>query len=240
MKNIISRLISALFCSDFFLAVVRYHAYRVRVFVKKMASDCDAHNKIVLDVGAQDLPYKKFFKKARYYSQDIVQNSSGTVDYVCDINKGMAEIRDGSFDYILCTQVLEHVSNPHTAFAEFNRVLKRGGRVYLTTHLCFEEHMIPYDYFRFTRYGLRYLGDSSGFKLVHIAPHGGVFHLIALIFDTLPVKLFIERESCLYYLYFSLFFVPIFLFNSVCFLLDFLDRKKEMTINYECIYEKLS
>ncbi len=34
---------------------------------------------------------------------------------------------DGSFDTILCTEVLEHVPAPETALREFNRVLRPGG-----------------------------------------------------------------------------------------------------------------
>lgn len=217
---------------------MRYHAYRIRIFVEKMALDCDIDGKRILDIGACDIPYEKFFKKAIYCSQDIVQNKNKTIDYICDINKGLIGVENESFDYILCTQVLEHLKKPHIAFKEFDRILKPNGKVFLTTHLCFEEHMIPYDYFRFTKYGLKYLGESNNFKLARIKPHGGIFHLIALIFSTLPIKLFIKRETVWYYLYLTVFFIPIFLFNSLCFVLDFLDRERNMTINYECVYEK--
>lgn len=203
-----------------------------------MAEKYDESGIKVLDVGAQNSPYKKYFKKASYLTQDIEQNSEKNIDFIGDICEGIPEIKDGSFDFIICTQVLEHLKEPKNAFQEFNRILKKDGQLYLTTHLCFEEHMIPNDFFRFTKYGLRYLGESTGFNVVHILPHGGIFQLIALIFDTLLVKL-LFKQGLLYYLYIAVFTIPIFIFNLICYLLDYLDRDKVMTINYESIYKKI-
>ena len=47
------------------------------------------------------------------------------------------------------------------------RVLKPGGKVFLTTHMAFEEHMLPHDYWRFTEFGIKLLGERAKFKAVH-------------------------------------------------------------------------
>jgi SAM-dependent methyltransferase len=219
------------------LRIMRYHMYRIDKFMREAAGKYNVTGKKILDIGAQDSPYKKYFDKMDYYSQDIVQNSKHSIDFVGDINDGLSSVKDSSFDYIICTQVLEHIKEPKVAFGEFNRILKPGGRLFLTTHLCFEEHMIPFDYFRFTKYGLRYLGESTGFDIESISAHGGIFQVIAIIFDTLLIKLFF-KTGFLYYLYAVIFTLPIFVFNSLCYLLDFLDRDKTMTLNYECTYIK--
>ncbi len=231
-----------LFFSDLYwrifpVKILRYHVYRIEKFVQEMASQYDVSGKSLIDIGAQDGVYKKYFRHLRYVTQDIQQNKSGTVDIIGDINEGIAEISDESFDYILCTQVLEHIREPHKVFREFCRILKPGGKIFLTTHLCFEEHMIPHDYFRFTRYGLRYLGEGHGFTVERIAPHGGIFQVLALIIDTIPVKLFFKR-GILYYIYGVIFTVPILALNSLCAILDIFDRDPIMTLNYECIYRK--
>jgi len=219
------------------LKFMRYHSYRIEKFVQSIALKFDKKGKNILDIGAENSPYKKYFKHIGYFTQDIKQNSTKTIDFVGDINGGLLNIKDESFDFILCTQVLEHIKNPDNAFKTFNRILKPGGKLFLTTHQCFEEHMIPYDYFRFTRYGLKFLGESSGFSLQHIAPHGGIFHVLALIIDTIPIKLFFKK-GFIYYIYLFVFTIPILIFNIFCYILDFLDRDKIMTLNYECIYEK--
>ncbi|MFH1048212.1 MAG: methyltransferase domain-containing protein [Patescibacteria group bacterium] len=237
LQRKIVNFLTIIYFKIFPLRIMRYHLYRIETFIKSIAKKHDISKRKMLDIGAQNSPYKKYFTKLDYYSQDIEQNSNGSIDFVGDINEGLDMIKDNSFDYILCTQVLEHIREPKKAFQEFYRILKPNGKIFLTTHLCFEEHMIPFDYFRFTKYGLRYLGESNGFIVEYISPQGGIFQVIALIFDTLLIKLFFKR-GFLYYFYVVVFTVPIFIFNTFCYLLDFLDRDKIMTLNYECIYKK--
>lgn len=221
------------------LRIMRYHLFRIEEFIKLISKKYCFESSKVLDIWAQNSPYKKYFSHTQYFSQDIEQSSDNSIDFVWDINNWLDMIENWSFDFIVCTQVLEHIREPHIAFEEFNRILKPWGMVFLTTHLCFEEHMIPYDYFRFTRYWLKYLGESRWFILNHIEAHWWIFQLIALIFDTLLIKLFIKRDTIWYYLYIIVFTIPIFVFNSICYLLDFLDKNKDMTLNYECIYKKM-
>lgn len=40
---------------------------------------------------------------------------------------------DASFDYIACTEVIEHLENPQALLREFHRVLRTDGRLYLST-----------------------------------------------------------------------------------------------------------
>lgn len=216
---------------------MRYHAYRIDVFVKNIASSINKKNKMLLDIGAENSPYKKYFNKLQYFTLDIEQNSNKTISFVGDLNEKIDIIKSNSFDYILCTQVLEHIKRPHNAFSEFSRILKPGGKLFLTTHMSFDLHMEPNDFFRFTKYGLKSLGEDVGLKLVHLQPHGGIFHVLSYILTGLPIKV-IGRDNIFYYLYLILLFVPILIFNIFIYAIDYLDRAKSMTLNYECIYEK--
>jgi SAM-dependent methyltransferase len=64
---------------------------------------------------------------------------------------------DNSYDFILCTEVLEHLHAPHVAISEMDRVLRSGGTLVLTTRFVFPIHDAPHDYYRYTKYGLQYL-----------------------------------------------------------------------------------
>lgn len=227
-----------IYLTIFPLKIIKYHNYRTMKFIEDIVDKYDRKGKKLIDIGAGDCPYKKDFKMLLYFSQDIKQNKEKTIDVIGDINKGLSKIYNKSFDYILCTQVLEHLKEPQLVFKEFNRILKTGGKVFLTTHMCYDEHMVPYDYFRFTKYGLKYLGESNGFRVEHIAPHGGIFQVLVRILNTLPIKLFF-KSGFLYYFYLVIATIPIFILNSIGFLLDFLDVEKSMTLNYECIYRKI-
>lgn len=223
----------------FFLMIVRNHYQRNALFCQEVARKYDRNNAILLDVGAGNTPGRKYFINICYLTQDIVQNKEGSINYVCDINEGIPEIQNSTIDFILSTQVLEHVKEPHKVFKEFNRLLKTNGRVFLTTNMCYEEHMIPYDYFRYTQYGLRYLGESSGFEAEAIKPHGGYFQVLYYLLFNLPIFIFVKRGSILYYLYLSVFMIPFFLLGIVVYVLDTLDFNKNITVNYECIFRKI-
>ena len=67
----------------------------------------------------------------------------------------------------------EHVPDPIAVLREMNRILKKGGRLWLTTPLFFEEHMHPYDFYRYTQHGLSYLATRCGFQPERIAPLEG-------------------------------------------------------------------
>lgn len=51
----------------------------------------------------------------------------------CDLEKDSFPFKDEQFDYILCTEVIEHMNNPYHLLNETNRVLKKGGKLLLTT-----------------------------------------------------------------------------------------------------------
>jgi ubiquinone/menaquinone biosynthesis C-methylase UbiE len=41
---------------------------------------------------------------------------------------------DDSFNFIISTEVFEHIPNPYKAFAETYRILKKGVRIFLLFH----------------------------------------------------------------------------------------------------------
>jgi len=67
---------------------------------------------------------------------------------------------------VLCTQVLEHAPQPYELMAEMARVLKPGGALVMTLPFVWEEHEAPYDFLRFTTFGVRRLVGASGLKIV--------------------------------------------------------------------------
>jgi len=116
-----------------------------------------------LDAGAGDGRYRHFFDHLAYESADFCQvdKAYGHIDYVCDLAD--IPVPDGTFEAIACTQVLEHVREPQAILREFHRILTSNGKLFLTAPLHYEEHEIPFDYYRYTQYGLRHLMATAGF-----------------------------------------------------------------------------
>ena len=104
-----------------------------------------------LDLGAQNGPYAGHFP--RRIAVDL--NPGAGVQLRADAHT--LPFLDGSFDVVLCTEVLEHLPEPQRAIDEMYRVLQPGGQLLLTTRFLFPIHDAPHDYFRYTKYGLRYL-----------------------------------------------------------------------------------
>jgi SAM-dependent methyltransferase len=113
----------------------------------------------ILDVGCGVKPYYPFFARVAgsYVGVDVVENPVAEL-------LGPVEalpVDDGSFDVVLCTQVLEHADDPAQAVRKLRRVTARGGRVLASTHGVQVYHPSPVDYWRWTHEGLRRLFDEN-------------------------------------------------------------------------------
>ena len=80
-----------------------------------------------------------------------------------------------SFDAVLCIEVLEHTTDPYTSIEEIARVLNESGSVMITAPLNAPLHEEPNDYFRFTKYGLRFLIERAGLEANRVMPLGGTW-----------------------------------------------------------------
>jgi SAM-dependent methyltransferase len=189
-------------------------------------------NARVLDAGAGEGNYRDNFKAQRYCGLDL-----GVGDGAWDYSKldvlgdlSILPFRDGVFDATLNVVTLEHVREPARVIEELSRVLAPGGRLLIVAPHEWEEHQQPHDYFRYTRYGLRYLLERAGFQEIQVEPVGGFFRLLsrrllnALQFFPGPLALLA-----------ALFFAPPALILP---LLDPLDQKRNFTLGYICSARK--
>jgi SAM-dependent methyltransferase len=123
----------------------------------------------VLDAGAGSGPYRDYFTHTRYEAADFERvpgkEYSGN-HYVCDLSA--IPVEDSRYDLIFLTQVLEHLPHPCAVLAELHRVLKLDGQLWASAPLFYEEHEQPYDFYRYTQFGLRRLFEESGFKDLQI------------------------------------------------------------------------
>lgn len=120
----------------------------------------------LLDVGCGSKPYRSLFDVAEYVGLDIdtpISRQRGVADV---FYSGQAfPFEPESFDAVLCNQVLEHVFNPDEFLAEVSRVLRPGGRLLLTVPFVWDEHEQPWDYARYSSFGLKALLEKQGFRI---------------------------------------------------------------------------
>lgn len=134
----------------------------------------------ILDVGAGDGRYGKlpFSEKIDYCCTDLAfTNSNVGPDYLDFISSAESiPLPDGSIDVVFNFAVLEHVSCPECCIAEIERVLKNDGIAFLIFPLVRPEHMIPFDFQRFTRFWLPDLIRKKELKIeiVEQLPSNGI------------------------------------------------------------------
>lgn len=134
----------------------------------------------LLDVGCGVKPFKKIY--ASYCKNSIgidVETSphqKTEVDVIYDGKK--IPFEDGRFDYVLCTEVMEHVPEPAAFLKEINRVMKPGGILIMTTPFLVPLHEEPYDFYRYTKHGIKHLLLQAGFRLEHLESFCGYWGVL--------------------------------------------------------------
>lgn len=86
------------------------------------------------------------------HTADITENNSATIP-------------DGSYDTVICTEVVEHTRSPSAVFAEIHRLLKPSGHAIITVPCDFRMHGPLPDSWRITEHGVRTLAREAGFRI---------------------------------------------------------------------------
>lgn len=139
----------------------------------------------VLDYGSGDSPLKDYlltiFKKyvaADYLATNAKHNSRPTVVIM---ENQRTDLPDSSFDCIILTEVLEHIAEPELALKEIRRLLKENGVIIGSIPFFQNEHEEPYDFYRYTYYGLEYLFKKNGFKVIEIDYIGDMLGVLIVL-----------------------------------------------------------
>ena len=140
---------------------------------------------VMYDLGCGERPYEDFFLK--YVDKNAGVDWSGTMhnlkaDVVADLNKPLP-IENEVADTIISLSVMEHLCEPQTMLNEARRILKPGGAMILQVPWQWHVHEAPYDFYRYTPYGLRYMFAKAGFVDIVVEPAAGFFTTWILKFN---------------------------------------------------------
>jgi SAM-dependent methyltransferase len=171
----------------------------------------------LLDVGCGMKPYESLLTQrgSRYYGTDWPVSMEGSygdltrADFFSD--SMVLPFREGTFDTVISTQMLEHVRHPEIVIPEMARVLKPDGILILSAPMTWPLHEEPFDYYRYTLHGLRHLLKEADFEILDEIRRGNNWTTMAQMFlDTqlgnlgqrLPEKLYsalagwLQQEKC--------------------------------------------
>ncbi len=140
---------------------------------------------VLLDFGCGGQPYRELFKLrvAKYIGADVAAAKGIQLDLEL-VPDMPVPLEDASIDTVLSTQTLEHVYDSRFYIRECYRLLKPGGSLILSAPMQWRLHEVPYDYWRFTRYGLSELLTRNGFAIDSMTPCGGAFALAGQIINS--------------------------------------------------------
>lgn len=178
----------------------------------------------VLDIGCGTKPYKKwldFSKVSEYVGVDVVESKEVDI-LIVPLEKWPLE--DASFDCIMTAQVLEHVEDLKDTLGQIKRVLKPGGRLLVTVPFLYPVHGVPFDFRRFTTYGVKEMFESD-YEVLEVCAIGRLGSTLALLLLT-------GIENNLNHNFFTRFlkgiFLPVwlpfcFLVNVLCQIINYID-----------------
>ena len=138
-----------------------------------------------LDAGCGMQPFRPMIEAGgyNYTGLDVIQNRVGTVDLLGALDESFPEPLKSiqPFDFILCTEVLEHVAGWALAYANLAWLLAPGGRLLLTCPHFYPLHEVPYDFWRPTPFAVEYFAKANGLNVVHLENAGGPWEVLGTL-----------------------------------------------------------
>ncbi|MEW6470164.1 MAG: class I SAM-dependent methyltransferase [Bacteroidota bacterium] len=140
-----------------------------------------------LDVGCGSKPYLHLFRNAtEYIGLDVEQSGhSHKLEQIDVFYDGQRfPFGENTFDSLVFFEVLEHVFNPDTFLDQIRTVVKPGGYCLITVPFMWGEHEQPYDYARYSSFGLRHLLEKHGFEVIRSKKYLTDARLIFLLINS--------------------------------------------------------
>lgn len=152
----------SLFINPFFF--IRRGLYRG---IKKNATSLSGR---LIDFGCGRKPYRNLFQVDEYIGIDIEVSGHNHEESEVDVfyDGKTVPFDDNNFDALFCSEVIEHVFNVDEVLPEMHRVLKPGAKALFTIPLAWGEHEQPFDFARYTSFGIKSILERHGFEIIQI------------------------------------------------------------------------
>lgn len=246
-KALARRVLSAIHGTDRSPNLLHPQYYFVTAHRRVLNRHRGAVRGICVDIGCGDRFYEAFY--AGCYSTYLGVDYSPAADAFPGFQPpdvvadgARLPLRDGCVDTLLLIEVLEHVRRPAAVLAEAHRVLREGGCLLLSTPFAMPEHGQPFDYFRYTQYGLTYLLEQTGLAVRTVEPITSIGGIVAYFLNAFVVMgTFAPGRG--FSRFVKMVFAPFWLLfwgtnNLVGWLWDRIVSKAGFTLNYFVLAEK--
>ena len=144
------------FSKKFGLNLEHWERYPTYKQIKEDIKDLDLSNFDTLEISAGEY-WNENFKFKSYKSWDYPN-----FDICSDMKY------QNKFDFIIADNVWEHLKYPYRATKNVYNLLNDNGYFLIIVPFLIRVHEVPIDCTRWTKDGLKYLLEDSGFKIVNI------------------------------------------------------------------------
>lgn len=169
--------------------------------------------KSILDIGCGEQPFKQLLdKNINYKSLDFSQNTQNNVDYIYSLLHDI-DIKE-KFDFLMCTEVLEHIPNWDSAFTNFSKLINTNGKILITCPFLYPLHEEPYDFWRPTGYSIEFYANKYNFSVIEKQKAGDFWSVLGTVLAS--SYLFPKNNSIKSKLYGKIFYgISKYLFNFI-------------------------
>jgi 2-polyprenyl-3-methyl-5-hydroxy-6-metoxy-1,4-benzoquinol methylase len=167
--------------------IVPHLATAISTAIEKYASGGKA-----LDVGCGGQPFRAALESrgCKYFSLDVSPTPGVSVDFLSPIDAPLppALIEAGPYDFILCTEVLEHVADWPRAFENLAKLLAPNGKLLLTAPHFYFLHEEPYDFFRPTLHAFAHFAARHNLTVLESKQLGDAWDLLGTLLSSCRFK----------------------------------------------------
>jgi len=192
----------------------------------------------VLDVGGGDTIDRLKFTPGDYYvCLDLKKTKYSSL--LADAHK--IPFKNKTFDCVICNAVLEHVRQPEIVLSEINRVLKQDGLLWISVPFLQHIHADPYDFRRYTNYGIFHELESAGFEVKELHGSYGILDSIEyLLFAGVGWKIKDKTLKSMSLNSIMYFFVLLILFAYVRLFALIFDSMQKEDLHHAVSFEVIS
>ena len=122
---------------------------------------------------------------------------------------------DNAFDSIVSFQVFEHVEDLERCIKELKRVIRPKGKMMITLPFINREHMLPYDFRRWTCNGINNELAKHGFSVLETKKLSNMYTILAtcITWKLKMIRRFIAKTLILFPFYMVINFTIAFIIN---------------------------
>lgn len=192
----------------------------------------------MVDVGCGQQPYRHLFDVNEYCGVELdteLNRRTKRADFFYD-GKTLP-FASSNFDALLCNQVLEHVPDDEAFIAELVRVVKPGGLLLLTAPFVWDEHEQPYDFKRYTSFGIHALMERHGLSIIEFRKTCADASLLFQMTNAYTFKTLLPRNPYLHLLTTLLLIAPVNMLGVVAAML--LPKNPELYLDNVVLARKI-